>query len=104
MTGIQLYTFLSTKLVPNQVIHISRTGGYHTFANTINGALVFKIPNNNPKKIFQNDIIAARNIYNINRNTKVDNKWVLQNLGLNWHNDCRVRLLRCLLKMPECLG
>lgn len=109
MRGNQLYKFLSQKLVPGQVIHISSRNGYHTFANVnAAGSLRFRVPNiqnpQNPyfKNISKRDIIKARNKYNLNKNVPVNRNWILLNIGENW-KDCRVALLRNLLRMPECL-
>jgi hypothetical protein len=75
MTGMEFYLFLQQTLQIGQVLH--ELNGY-TFNQWLwDEDLQFTIPNNNPKAIPMNIIIAAKDAYNIG--IPINNEWLKDN-------------------------
>jgi hypothetical protein len=110
MTGAQLSIFIQEKIPLGQVIYISNQEGYYEYdgLNHHQTSFRFLIPNHNdidhpnPKYIPINTLIVARNLYNLNQNVVINNLWIINNCGVNW-GDCRVKILRKLVTLPEFL-
>ena len=106
MNGNQLWIFLINSLAMGRILYTSKIG-HHTFYRFLgNNKLQFNIPNyqspNNPhKKVIPSDIlIRAREFYIENGYQIEINSWLLEN-RINWYGDCRVRVLKELIKLPE---
>jgi len=110
MTGDELGSFIQHHMPVGQVVHMTKTG-HHKYNGISEDQTRFRflVPNHinpatpNPKHISVEVLIHARDTYNINQNIIVNNDWILHHLGLNWHGDCRIRILRNLVRLPEFL-
>lgn len=109
MDGQQLWDYLFNNLVNGQVLYMSRNESCYTFLGFVdNERLQFSIPNRqglgniNRKTIPSSALIRARNFYLENHLHMNLNEWLLLN-DINWHNDCRINVLNCLIKIPEYL-
>jgi hypothetical protein len=98
MNGIEFYGFLRN----NYFQHGQSLYGNFTFCDWLyksqNGMFSFRfnINNNRPKAIPQDIIIAAWN-----SGQQIDDNWIMDNFGIRFHNDCRLRILNYLIFTHE---
>jgi len=94
MTGTEFYEFLRNNYNQNGQLLYGNFSFCDWLYKPVNGTYSFRfnIPNNNPKSIPRNIIIAA---WNANR--RIDDEWIEENFDLRFHDDCRLHILNFLV-------
>ena len=94
MNGVEFYEVLRNNYYQNgQALY-----GNFTFCDWLykrrNGTFSFRfnIPNNNPKAIPRNIIIAAGEA-----NQEITDDWIEENFDMLFHDDCRLHVLNFLI-------
>ena len=98
MNGIEFYAFLrQTYLHNGQELYDDFTFCKWLFKSKTNTySFQFNILNNGTKSIPQHVIIVAWNA-----NSIINNDWLIDNFGLNFHNDCRLYVLKFLINFHQ---